>query len=145
MVNDVFFHKPITFIRKSELVYDFHRYSKLIVETVSNKNVYYITDSLGSITNINLSDVTHCESQRNYINIYNKNDNKPLSIRKTLKSLLEEIDSTKVLQIHKSFVIVMENIHQLKVDKVILINGTELIVSKNYREQVRQKFLEYMR
>lgn len=145
-VNDVFFHKPVTFINKSVLSYDMQRYAKIIVEAVDNKNIYHLKDEAGRVTTINLAEIIYFESAKNYIKIYYKDKNKPVNIRirMTLKALTE-INSNKIVQIHRSFAVSMDNVLQLKGSKVICCNGEELSISKNFYDEAANKFFKYMR
>ena len=142
-VDDVFFHKPVTFINKAKLSHDMQRYARIILEAVDNKSIYYIKDTIGTLTTINLNEIIYFESDKNYIKIHYK-DSKSINLRMTLKSLLE-INSNKIVQIHRSFVVSIENVRQIKNHEVIFNNGDTLSISSSYYDKAEREFLKYMR
>ena len=144
MVYQVFFYKPLTFLKKSNLATDLQNYMKLILRAVDDKNISNLYDESGEIVRITLSEITYVETQKNYLKVYFK-DNNAIEIRKTLKALLDELNSSKLIQIHRSYAVNIDNILRIKGSNIILNNGESLNVGRNFDDDVKKKFLDYMR
>jgi len=145
MVYQVFFYKPVTFLKKSNFSDDLRNYIDLILKAVDDKNIFTVSDEAGKKVRINLSEIIYFESQKNYLKIYFKDNNKNIEIRKTLKSFLEEMNTPKLIQIHKSYAVNMDNVIKFKGNDIILSNGALLSVGRNFYDEAKLKFLEYMR
>lgn len=80
-----------------------------------------------------IEDIVSIKSDGHYLEFYLKNKERPEIDRNRIKQVLEVLPPTKFIQIHKSYIV---NIEQIKVKfatKVILQNGTELPVSRTYK------------
>lgn len=144
MVYKVFNYRPVTFLKKSNLSKDLNNYIKLILSVVDDKNIFTVSDESGKKIRMSLSDIIYLEIQKNYLKVYFK-DNNPIKIRKTLKSFLEEANTSKLVQIHKSYAVNMDNTIRFKGNNIILVNDETLTVGRNFYDNANKKFLDYMR
>ena len=117
--------------------------AKELYELKSLKNVspvqtnpeYFFVNSDYSQIKVMFSDITWMEGLRDYVKIYLKNNNKPLVIRSSLKSIEEQLPSNKFIRIHKSYLISIESIIAIRKNSVF-IKDKELPVGDTYRETV---------
>lgn len=95
----------------------------------------------GAVIAIPLKEIIYLESRLHKVNIVLKEDdylcNEQLS---SIKTRLDE----QFLEIHKSYLVNMEYIQELKNGEVVLTNGMVLSVSKTRAFEAKKRFFEYM-
>lgn len=95
----------------------------------------------GSVVAIPLKEILYLESRLHKVNIVLRDEsylcNEQLS---AIKPKLNE----QFLEIHKSYLVNMEYIQELRTSEVALNNGTILSVSKTRASQAKKRFFEYM-
>ncbi|MFD1293952.1 LytR/AlgR family response regulator transcription factor [Lutibacter holmesii] len=88
---------------------------------------------------IKLADVLYFEGLKDYIKIWIKDNPKPILTLMSLKSLEEELQETKFMRVHRSFIVSLKNIEEIERSQII-INNKRITVS----EQYKPKFLEFI-
>lgn len=88
---------------------------------------------------IDMDQITYVSSDGPYIEIYQKDKEKPEVDRNTLKNVLEQLPSSQFVQIHRSYIINVSQVKSLYASKVILNDETELNVSRTYKPIVQSK------
>ena len=89
---------------------------------------------------VNLADIVHIKAQGNYCDIHFA-DGRVKTITRKLKSFESFLSQSRFCRVHHSHVINLAQIKKyLKADggKVIMSNGTEIFISKLYRERFFQ-------
>lgn len=86
-----------------------------------------------------MDQITYVSSDGPYIEIYQKDKEKPEVDRNTLKNVLEQLPSSQFVQIHRSYIINVSQVKSLYASKVILNDETELNVSRTYKPIVQSK------
>ncbi len=82
---------------------------------------------------INFADILYMESEHNYVNVYT--GQKKFPVRTTMQEFLESFDTGRFVRIHRSYVVNIDKIEKINAVNVI-INGKEIPVSSNYREEL---------
>lgn len=85
---------------------------------------------------IRLNELMYISSDGPYLEFYLSSKDKPEIDRNTLKRLTEELPSKKFIQVHRSHIVNIDFIKSIYSDKLILQNGSELKVSRSYKEQI---------
>jgi two-component system LytT family response regulator len=90
-----------------------------------------------------INDVDWIESYGNYLRIHSQG--KIYLLRETMNNLAERLDPKKFLRIHRSTLVNLDRIKEFQPMfggqyTVVLHEGTELTLSRNYRQQVMQRF-----
>lgn len=83
------------------------------------------------------NDVSYIEGLRDYIKIHLKSSSKSLVIRSTMKSIANELPSSKFIRIHKSYLVSVESITSIKKSSVF-IKDLELPVGNAYRDAINK-------
>lgn len=94
------------------------------------KDAIFVRDG-SSFQKVKFADILYLESEHVYVQVHTTE--KKYLVRSSMQQFLEFFDADKMLRIHRSYAINIERVQTLHTDHVI-INGTELPVSKNYRE-----------
>lgn len=61
-----------------------------------------------------------------------------------ISDVVKQLDGNLFLQIHTSYIVNMSQIRKISDSAVVLKSGVNLPISKKYREEVRQKHIQYM-
>lgn len=86
--------------------------------------------------NIDLREINHIESSRNYLIFHAINeDENAIKVRLTLKEILDKIPSY-YLQVHRSFLVNKRQISLVERDMCKMKNNAEIPISRNFKAEV---------
>src|SRR5262249_54867670 len=96
-----------------------------------------VIKSGGRIYFLDTNEIDWIEAEGNYVSVHS--GKKSHLLRETISSLESQLDPKKFLRIHRSSIIRIDRIQELQPwfhgeYRVILQNGTQLTLSRNYRE-----------
>lgn len=108
---------------------------KSLIETIVMKH--------GLITyRMRKMNIDYIESLRNNVIIHTCH--KDISIRMTLKDLLKELDES-FIQVHKSYIVNMNKIDEVKQSYVRLKNDEKIIIGHKFKEQFMKQYNHYQK
>lgn len=86
-------------------------------------------------------DIYWIEAEGNYVRVHN--GQKSHLLRETISGLEAQLDPKKFLRIHRSAIVKLDRIHELQPwfhgeYRVILNNGVQLTLSRNYRDKLQE-------
>ena len=84
---------------------------------------------------IPLENIRYIESFDDYITIHLEGKD-PVTVRKSMKKILEEIPPGKFMRIHRSYAVSLDKVIKFQKSKVV-IGKTELPVSNQYKDQLQ--------
>ena len=123
--------KPITFERFVKAVDKV--YSLMEKESAKDTNEYIFVKSGKQLKKIFLEDILFIESMENYVNVFTTSSKEV--VYSTLKLFLESLPSDHFLQVHRSYVVNIEQISSIE-GNTLHIASYEIPVARNLREQV---------
>ncbi len=82
-------------------------------------------------------DIVYIEGLRDYVRIHVKNKPGQIVVRSGLKSIREKLPERSFLQIHKSFIVSVNNITAIRKNS-LFIDDLELYIGDSYKEEVRR-------
>jgi DNA-binding LytR/AlgR family response regulator len=90
-----------------------------------------------------LSELCWCEADRNIVRLHTKDAE--FSIRQTLTTFVANLDPDQFLRIHRSVIVNLDEVASVEARSgleygVTLRDGTKLSVSRNYKDQFRERF-----
>lgn len=86
---------------------------------------------------IYLHEIIYIESQRDYVKI--QTDSREIKTRHTLTYFVELLPDSEFIKIHRSFLVAFSRIRSIG-DNKIEVEGKELPIGGNYKEQIMSKF-----
>ena len=97
----------------------------------------------GRILLLDVNDINWIKAEGNYVRVHN--GQKSFLIRETISHLEARLDPKSFLRIHRSTIVRVNQIKELQPSfhgdyRVILLNGTQLTLSRNYREGLHKLF-----
>ena len=109
------------------------------LQTKKDRLTRLVIKSAGRIVFLRVEEIDWIEAADNYVRVHTGKESH--LIRETLQSLEKRLDSRKFIRIHRSFLVNLDRIRELKPIfhgdyAVKLADGTELTLSRNYREKL---------
>jgi two-component system LytT family response regulator len=100
-----------------------------------------VIKSGGRIYFLDTNEIDWIEAEGNYVSVHS--GKKSHLLRETISSLESQLDPRKFLRIHRSSIVRIDRIQELQPwfhgeYRVILQNGTQLTLSRNYRERLQE-------
>jgi two-component system LytT family response regulator len=100
-----------------------------------------VIKSGGRVFFLDTDDIDWIEAEGNYVSVHT--GKKSHLLRETISSLESQLDPKKFLRIHRSSIIKIDRIKELQPwfhgeYRVILLDGTQLTLSRNYRENLQE-------
>ncbi|MES2653279.1 MAG: LytTR family DNA-binding domain-containing protein [Bacteroidota bacterium] len=135
--------KPFRFDRilkaanRALAIYQLKNQSKLNAAEVNNQieDDYIAIKSDKRHVLVKLNELQYLESLGNYVKIWR--DNQFLLTPRTLSSFEEQLPSTQFIRIHKSYILNKRFVNYLEGNIIILKNGSQLPVGKNYKDVIK--------
>jgi DNA-binding LytR/AlgR family response regulator len=124
--------KPFTFERFAqalEKAKEFYEFSQR--KEKPEHDFFYIRADY-SLVKILFTDILYIEGLDDYIKIHLA-DQKPVVARMTLKNLLQKLPGGKFHQVHRSFIVPLDKVEQVRKNKVIIL-GREIPLGLSYKD-----------
>lgn len=144
VVYDTFQYSPMAFIRKELFIADFNTNIIHVIQQIKKLEQHFNINANDRLVKLYASDVYYIIAERNDLLIHMKFDD-VYRIRRTFKSLYDEIKSDIIVQINKGIMANIMYVSRIDKDQVMLDNEEVLFMSRNYYKLVKEKFLIYSR
>jgi len=100
-----------------------------------------VIKAAGRIYFLETGDIDWIEAEGNYVSVHS--GKKSHLLRETISSLESQLDPRKFVRIHRSSIVRIDRIQELQPwfhgeYRIILHNGTQLTLSRNYREKLQE-------
>lgn len=93
----------------------------------------------GTVVRIAFCEIRYLEVQRNYVTVHGKED---LTVKKTLNELEEELDES-FCRTGRSYIVNLHFVKKITRTQVILKDGREIPLSRNFYEKVNRAMIQY--
>ncbi len=101
-----------------------------------NKHLFVRADY--SLIKINITHILFIEGLDDYLKIHIQNQ-KPVVTRMTMKGILEKLPSKEFIRIHRSYIVPLKRIEQVR-NKVVHIAGHEITLGSSYEKEFLKVF-----
>lgn len=135
LVKPVAFERFIKAANKALELYNLKNPQQTAQATPSGESLFVNADY--SLVRINLQDILYIEGLKDYIKIYLAEADKPVITRLSMRYMEEKLPADRFMRVHKSFIISLKKLEAFKKNRIV-IQGTEIPVSDNYRETLLQ-------
>lgn len=142
LVFDTFIVESLYFVRKDKLEDDLKQAIHKYLDYFEMNNKVYKFFVNGIEQTVKYRDIYYFEVFRN--NLYVITKFKKYSIRKAMKSVVNDVSEDTFIRIHESFYINMNNIESINDDIVIMKNKHELHISRRNVKFIKQKYAKYL-
>lgn len=132
--------KPVPFSRFLKAVNKARAYKEAISAHTLASSSETLHDSIfvksdRVIHRITISDILYAEGMENYVKIYTSTHGMIIS-RTTMKSFHATLPPSMFMQVHKSFIVNINHIQSLDGNRLRLLDGSEIPVSKSFKDHL---------
>ncbi|MBX3253423.1 MAG: response regulator transcription factor [Chitinophagaceae bacterium] len=130
--------KPFTyrrFLQAAEKAKDYYSYLKAKEKTTEQ---YLFVRADYTLVKINTADIVYIEGYDDYLKIHIAGQ-KPVITRMTLKTILEKLPAHQFVRIHRSYVIPVRRVENLR-NKIISLGEIKLPLGSSYEENFLKRF-----
>jgi DNA-binding LytR/AlgR family response regulator len=131
--------KPYTFnrfLQAADKAREKYNFLHSVAATSKEQHIMLRADY--GLVKVTLADILFIEGLDNYLKIHLQNQ-KPLVIRITMKSLLEKFPENDFVRVHRSYIIPINRIEAVR-NKMITIAGEEIPIGTSYEENFLSLF-----
>jgi DNA-binding LytR/AlgR family response regulator len=131
--------KPYTFnrfLQAADKAREKYNFLHSVAATSKEQHIMLRADY--GLVKVTLADILFIEGLDNYLKIHLQNQ-KPLVIRITMKSLLEKLPENDFVRVHRSYIIPINRIEAVR-NKMITIAGEEIPIGTSYEENFLSLF-----
>lgn len=133
--------KPYGFVefeaaaQKVKDICEIRQQSASLVEVSANTNdgVIYVKSDY-KIVRIDIESIRYIEAMSEYLRIMCDNKDKPVIVLLSMKKIEEHLPSTKFMRIHRSFIINLDKISEVKKNHVVVEGDISLPIGDNYKD-----------
>lgn len=142
LVWDTFSIKTLGFVRKPANYADIKRWIQVALKEKKRNAIYeFVIEQKKCYKS---SEEIYClEAEGNYTYLYEKESKK--LINDNLKVWQKKMQETSIIRIHKSYMINLIYVQCWEYDKVVLKNGMELSIGRQYRKVAREAYYAHIR
>jgi len=130
--------KPINQKRFTQAITKAREYFDYITQKDQNtdKNIFIRADF--SLVKIPLSDILYIEGLADYLKIHIK-DRKPIVARMPMKDMLEKLQSTDFIRVHRSFILPFSKIESVR-GTTIFMDNKEFPIGRTYADEFFSRY-----
>ena len=98
-----------------------------------NKDVIFVKSDY-RIVRIDISTIRYVEAMSEYLRIYCDDRDKPVIVLLSMKKIEEHLPASKFMRIHRSFIINLSKIREVKKNHVVLDGDSSMPIGDNYKD-----------
>jgi two-component system LytT family response regulator len=106
---------------------------------IDDDGIIYVKSDY-KIVRINIEEICYIEAMSEYLRISCEGKEKPVIVLLSMKKIEEHLPSGKFMRIHRSFIINLDKINEVKKNHVIIEGGISLPIGDNYKDA----FMDYL-
>jgi DNA-binding LytR/AlgR family response regulator len=131
-----FMLKPVDKVKFSRVIYN------AIKELQNRMNKTYLIQTRYITKAIKLSEIQFIESNRNRVIIHTNKES--YTSNENVSSLDEKLRNDGFARISRYYIVNIYHVKEIKVKKLILQTGEELIYSEKYRDNIKEEYVKFM-
>lgn len=108
---------------------------------MKGKERVFVFENKPRIYRIKLNDILYFESSDHYYKVVTMSGT--YEFKSTLSEIMEQISDSRLIQVHRSYIINYDNSVQTKYEEVIMSNGERIPISRDRRKAVKKLFIEW--
>ncbi|GAA0865704.1 LytTR family DNA-binding domain-containing protein [Paraclostridium tenue] len=112
------------------------------IKEIENKNNYILIKNKSNTYKIQSNEIKYIEVQKKNMLIHTIN--KTFDVRYSLEKIEKDLKLGKFVRCHKSFLINLSYVENIKLNTAILESGEEVPVSRYRYKDVKEKFLKFL-
>ena len=130
--------KPVPFdrfIKACNKAWELYQLKNKTTTTTENAPEYFFVNVEYSLHKVEFADILWIEGLKDYVKIHLKSSTKPVVTRMGMKTLEDQLPSSKFIRIHKSYILAVAAITSIRKNSVF-VGNSEFPVGDNYKDAV---------
>jgi DNA-binding LytR/AlgR family response regulator len=130
--------KPVPFdrfVKACNKAWELYQLKNRTTATTENAPEYFFVNVEYSLHKVEFADILWIEGLKDYVKIHLKSSTKPVVTRMGMKTLEDQLPSSKFIRIHKSYILAVAAITSIRKNSVF-VGNSEFPVGDNYKEGV---------
>ncbi len=128
-----------TAAQKVKDIMEIRHQSSAEVSADPNDNVIYVKSDY-KIVRIAISSIRYIEAMSEYLRISCDDKEKPVIVLLSMKKIEEHLPTSTFMRIHRSYIINLNKIREVKKNHVVIEGGTSMPIGDNYKDT----FMNYL-
>lgn len=108
------------------------------VEVIQAQDDYFFVNVEYSLVRISIPQITHIEGLKDYIKIFLEGEKRPVLTKLTMKSIEAKVVEFNFLRVHKSFIVNLRKIEQVKQQR-IKVGTYDIPISDSHISELMEK------
>lgn len=123
--------KPFSFDRFIKAITRANEYYQSLKQSPASKQYFFVRADY-SLIKINFADILYIEGLDDYVKIHMENQ-RAIVPRLNIKSILEKLPANEFIRVHRSFIVPLSRVKNIR-NKHVLINDMPIPISSKYEE-----------
>ncbi|MBQ7901722.1 MAG: response regulator transcription factor [Clostridia bacterium] len=133
---------PFRFLVKPVAKEELDKVFNAVIDKMSEQRSTVVFSENRNKIRLFCDDIIYFECQAHYIQIYTKS--RTHKICKTMSELIDSINPNMFLQVHKSFVINLNQVREIRESEIVLYDADKTIpISRSFKKQVSTAFINF--
>ena len=119
-------------------------FTDVTTQVEDDENIIFVKSDY-KIVRINIDSISYIEAMSEYLRIYCDDRDKPVIVLLSMKKIEEHLPASKFMRIHRSFIINLSKIREVKKNHVVLDGDSSMPIGDNYKDAfmayLNKKFL----
>ena len=141
-VQDGYEVKAYRYLLKPIELEELKKHVLTCIKEIENKNNYILIKNKSNTYKIQSNEIKYIEVQKKNMLIHTIN--KTFDVRYSLEKIEKDLKLGKFVRCHKSFLINLSYVENIKLNTAILESGEEVPVSRYRYKEVKEKFLKFL-
>lgn len=113
------------------------------IKPADSSDYFVRSDTEGTMHMIPKDEIIEVLSDRNYVDLYRKNEKDPYHIRSTLQNFLQELNDERFIIFGRKRIINLQAIDKITEDTLVMVNGNEYPITIKSRTETRALLRNY--
>ncbi|MFR9069150.1 LytR/AlgR family response regulator transcription factor [Paraclostridium tenue] len=141
-VQDGYEVKAYRYLLKPIELEELKKHVLTCIKEIKNKNNYILIKNKSNTYKIQSNEIKYIEVQKKNMLIHTIN--KTFDVRYSLEKIEKDLKLDKFVRCHKSFLVNLSYVENIKLNTAILESGEEVPVSRYRYKDVKEKFLKFL-
>ena len=143
-VYNTFEFYPFAYLRKSHISEELPKVLRRVIDKMREPYRKIVISATSGAKKIDVSSVTHIESNRNYCIVHTKQGEKH-TCRGTLSDFEKTFGQYDFFRIHSAFLINLEHVERMLDNSYVLVHNSSLPIAQKRMQSFKKAYMDYVR
>lgn len=143
-VYNAFEFYPFAYLRKSHISEELPKILRRVIDKIREPYRKIVITTTSGAKMIDVSSVTHIESNRNYCIVHTKQGEK-YTCRGTVSDFEKTVEQYDFFRIHSAFLINLEYVERMLDNSFVLVHNASLPIAQKRMQSFKKAYMDYIR